>query len=97
MTRSILVALLLALSLSPAAADPGRTPPRRAPAPAPAPAPVPQRPARNYDFTGDRLDGSRVQPDGTTIFGLRDARQPSLIRLRGDFVREIARSAEQVR
>ena len=65
--------------------------------PAAPPASAPAHPhARSYNFTGDTLDARRVAPDGTTIFGLRGPAQPSLIRLRGDFLREIARSAESI-
>jgi hypothetical protein len=49
-----------------------------------------------FDFTGDSIDGDRIRPDGTTIFGLRAARHGSLIRLRGDFLREITKTGERL-
>ena len=49
-----------------------------------------------FDFTGDNIDGDRIRPDGTTIFGLRAARHGSLIRLRGDFLREIVKTGERL-
>jgi hypothetical protein len=55
-----------------------------------APAPV----AKNYDFEGDAIDGARVRPDGTTIFGLEAAGHQRLIRLRHHFMGDIIESAE---
>ena len=49
-----------------------------------------------FDFTGDNIDGDRIRPDGTTIFGLRATRHGSLIKLRGDFLREIVKSGERL-
>ena len=54
------------------------------------------KPIRTYEFVPDQVDGDRIRPDGTTIFGLRQVRHGSLIRLRGDFLREIVQSAEHV-
>jgi hypothetical protein len=50
--------------------------------------------AKNYDFTADEIDGDRVRPDGTTIFGVQSTRHASLIRLRQHFIPEIVKSAE---
>jgi hypothetical protein len=88
------LALLLSLTATAAAGPTRNSAPRKArPAAAAQPAP---KPAKSYDFLADEIDGDRIQPDGTTVFGLPDAKRPSLIELRGDFVREIARSAEQL-
>ena len=88
------LALLLAMTAT-AAADPGRkAAPRKANKAQGAPAA--QKPVKNYDFLGDEIDGDKVMPDGTTVFGLPDSKRPSLIRLRGDFVKEITRSAEML-
>jgi hypothetical protein len=57
---------------------------------------APPKKARFYDFTGDNIDGDRIRPDGTTIFGLNAARHGNLIKLRGDFVREIVKSADRL-
>jgi len=97
--RPILCILALAVALAaapaPAAADPAprATAPKRTGVPH---APRRKVPIRTYSFTGDALDGSRVRPDGSTLFGLRGARHSSLIELRGDFLREMARTAERV-
>jgi len=56
----------------------------------------PPKKVRYFDFTGDNIDGDRNLPDGTTIFGLKAARHGSLIKLRGDFVREIVKTAERL-
>ena len=58
--------------------------------------PAPAKPVKSYDFTGDDIDGQRIRPDGTTLFGLRRVPHGSLIQLRGDFIPEIARSAEKL-
>ena len=88
------LAVLLALTAT-ATAQPARKAATRKATPAAKAQPAP-RPVKNYDFLGDEIDGDRIMPDGTTVFGLPDARRPSLIRLRGDFVKEITRSAEQL-
>lgn len=54
------------------------------------------KPVKSYDFLGDDIDGQRIQPDGTTMFGLRSAPHGSLIRLRGQFIPEILKSAEKI-
>jgi hypothetical protein len=106
------VVLPLALAASdggrPAAADPappaaaksaGVRPRPRAPRLAPSGgrvAPARGAPVRTYEFTADVLDGSRVRPDGSTLFGLRGAQHSNLIELRGDFLPEITRSAEDL-
>lgn len=52
--------------------------------------------AKNFDFTGDEIDAERIRPDGTAIFGLQGVGHKSLIRLRSEFIAEIARSAEML-
>lgn len=90
------LALLLALTAT-AAAGPTRKSTTRKATPAAAKAqPAAQKATKNYDFLGDEIDGDKIMPDGTTVFGLPDAKRPSLIKLRGDFVKEIARSAESI-
>lgn len=86
-------ALVLLVSFTAtAAAQPARkAAPRKAAQAQPAPKPV-----KSYDFLGDEIDGDRILPDGTTVFGLPDAKRPSLIKLRGHFMKEIARSAEEL-
>jgi len=110
MGTSIRIASLVALAvlhlmagIAPAEADP---PPRRtvpsrpraeATRPAPQPGPSAQRPpVKSYDFAADAIDGTRIQPDGTTLFGLRRPRFSSLIDVRGDFLREVVRSADRL-
>ncbi len=93
MNKLIAVAALLVAFTATAAAQPKPRPARKA-------APARQAPAakktKYFDFTGDNIDGDRVLPDGTTIFGLKAARHGSLIKLRGDFVREIVKTAERL-
>ena len=91
--------LIFSLSLSLlgaglARADDG---PRKRPAAKRAPAAKKEaKPVKSYDFLGDDIDGQRIQPDGSTMFGLRNAPQGSLIRLRGHFIPEILKSAEKL-
>lgn len=54
------------------------------------------KPAKNYDFLADDIDGQRVRPDDTTIFGIKNVKHTSLIRLREHFINEIVRSAEML-
>lgn len=51
---------------------------------------------KNYDFMADDIDGSRIRPDGTSIFGLQTVEHKSLIRLRSEFIAEIVKSAEML-
>lgn len=99
MKNALLALALLAGTATAAGAQPksraSRSQKNRATAPA-QPAPAARKKPVLYDFTGDEIDGDRIRPDGTTIFGLRSARHGSLIRLRGDFVREIVKSAERL-
>jgi hypothetical protein len=87
--RLIAVLLLLALA-TPALAEP-KPRPREKPTRS-----APPKRTRTYDFEADVIDSRRVKPDGTTLFGLTAARHRNLIRLRGDFVREIVRSADRL-
>ena len=73
----------------------GKSGKQAAPAAAQQPAAGKKKPVF-FDFTGDNIDGDRIRPDGTTIFGLRTARHGSLIKLRGDFLREIVKSGERL-
>ncbi|MBT8493274.1 MAG: hypothetical protein KJO07_09485 [Deltaproteobacteria bacterium] len=57
---------------------------------------APVKKAKSFDFEADEIDGSRINPDGTTIFGMRDRKKPSLIRYRAHFLPEILRSAEDL-
>ena len=50
--------------------------------------------AKNYDFLADEIDGARILPDQTTIFGREVVVHRSLIRLRTEFISEILKSAE---
>lgn len=52
--------------------------------------------AKNFDFTGDEIDVSRIRPDGTAIFGLEGLNHASLIRIRSEFIGEIVKSAEML-
>ncbi len=107
MKLAFAIVLLAALSL-PVAAQPkprqrarparaGTTPAATATAAAAAAArPAGKKKPVFFDFTGDNIDGDRIRPDGTTIFGLRAAHHGSLIELRGDFLHEIVKTAERL-
>lgn len=56
----------------------------------------PARKVKNYDFMADEIDGDRVRPDGTSIFGIQNVKHDSLIRLRSEFIAEILKSAEML-
>lgn len=51
---------------------------------------------KNYDFTGDEIDGDLVKPDGDFLDTRKFASHTSLIRLRKDFIKEIVKSAEDL-
>jgi hypothetical protein len=51
---------------------------------------------KNYDFTGDEIDGDLVKPDGDFLDTRKFASHTSLIRLRKDFIKEIVKSAEDI-
>ena len=51
---------------------------------------------KNYDFTGDEIDGELVKPDGDFLDTRKFASHTSLIRLRKDFIKEIVKSAEDL-
>ena len=51
---------------------------------------------KNYDFTGDEIDGELVKPDGDFLDTRKFATHTSLIRLRKDFIKEILKSAEDL-
>ncbi|HEU5055599.1 MAG TPA: hypothetical protein VFU21_03715 [Kofleriaceae bacterium] len=89
------LAVVLALAL-PAAAQPAAKAARKPKPKAAATQPAAKKKPVFFDFTGDNIDGDRIRPDGTTIFGLRAARHGSLIRLRGDFIREIVKTGERL-
>lgn len=95
MMKRIAALAFLAAFTATAAAQPKNRPARRALAGKKATPPGKEK-VKYYDFTGDNIDGERIRPDGTTIFGLTAARHGSLIKLRGDFVREIMKSAERL-
>lgn len=49
-----------------------------------------------YDFTGDTIEGDRLKPDGSTVTSIGFDKQPSLIRIRTSFIKEIVKSAEDL-
>lgn len=57
---------------------------------------APSKTPKSFEFEADNIDGDRINPDGTTIFGIPAAKQPSLIRVRSDFISEILKSAENL-
>ncbi len=93
MHKPFIAAAILAAFATTAAAQPKTRPARRAVQAKESAAP---KKVKYFDFTGDNIDGDRILPDGTTIFGLKAVRHGSLIKLRGDFVREIVKTAEKL-
>lgn len=51
---------------------------------------------KNYDFTGDEIDGDLIKPDGDFIDTRGFADYKSLINIRQDFIKEILKSAEDL-
>ncbi len=51
---------------------------------------------RQYDFTGDEIDGDLVKPDGEFLNTRKFAKHTTLIRIRQDFIKEILKSAEDL-
>ena len=49
-----------------------------------------------YDFDADRIDATRLGPDGTILTETSRAQQPSFIDLRLDFTSELLKSAEGI-
>lgn len=49
---------------------------------------------KSYNFLADEIDGDRILPDNTTIFGRDVVVHDSLLRLRTEFISEIIKSAE---
>jgi hypothetical protein len=52
--------------------------------------------AKTFNFEADDIDGDRINPDGTTIFGIKDNKRPSLISYRAHFLPEILKAAEDL-
>lgn len=51
---------------------------------------------KNYDFSGDDIEGEIVKPDGEDLNARKFAEHASLIRVRTDFIREIVKAAEDI-
>ena len=51
---------------------------------------------KQYDFSGDTIDGELVKPEGEISIERVVADKASLIRVREDFIREIVKSAEDL-
>ena len=49
-----------------------------------------------YDFDNDHVDGELLSPDGVPVPGAHQIRFPSLIQVRGTFIREMIRMADDV-
>lgn len=85
MKRALLTAILTAVALSFAA-----------PTPAMAQKKDKEKKVKNYDFSGDTIDGDLVRPDGDVVDTRNFASHTSLIRIRKDFIKEILKSAEDL-
>jgi hypothetical protein len=51
---------------------------------------------KNYDFSGDDIEGEIIKPDGDDLTARKFADHASLIRVRTDFIREIVKAAEDI-
>jgi len=51
---------------------------------------------KNYDFSGDNIEGELIKPDGEMVNSRKFAEHTSLIRVRQDFIKEIVKSAEDL-
>ena len=51
---------------------------------------------KNYDFSGDNIEGELIKPDGEMVNTRKFAEHTSLIRVRQDFIREIVKSADNL-
>jgi cytochrome oxidase Cu insertion factor (SCO1/SenC/PrrC family) len=51
---------------------------------------------KNYDFSGDNIEGELIKPDGEMVNSRKFAEHTSLIRVRQDFIKEIVKSADNI-
>ncbi len=51
---------------------------------------------KNYDFSGDNIEGELIKPDGEMVNTRKFAEHTSLIRVRQDFIKEIVKSADNL-
>jgi hypothetical protein len=51
---------------------------------------------KNYDFSGDNIEGELIKPDGEMVNSRKFAEHTSLIRVRQDFIKEIVKSADNL-
>jgi len=87
MLKTVIASLLAIAILAPGAAFAQKKKPGAA-------APAPAGKVKQYDFSGDTIDGELVKPEGEFV-GVRNfAEHTSLIRVRTDFIKEIVKSAE---
>lgn len=49
-----------------------------------------------YTFDNEYVDGQVVRPDGELLVGQRHGKESSLIRIRADFIDELAQSVEEL-
>lgn len=55
-----------------------------------------EKKAKSYSFMADEVDGNRINPDGTMIWGVQAKKHRTLIRHRTHFMPEILKSAESI-
>jgi hypothetical protein len=70
--------------------------PGTAPKAAPAAAKDGKKPAKNYAFDADLLEGDLVRPSGEFASARKFSEHGSLIKVRVDFIKEIVKSAEDL-
>ena len=60
------------------------------------PAKKDQAKVKDYDFSGDTIEGDLIKPEGSTVDARDFAKHSSLIRIRKEFIAEILKSAEDL-
>jgi len=81
LSRAAVAAVLAATLASPAPANANELRPKK---------------EKTYDFDGDEIDGNRIGPDDFALFVRRSSTFDSLIRIRGNFITAIIKTAEDI-
>jgi hypothetical protein len=91
-TSLIATAAALVVSLASATSASAQTPDKKADKAGAAAAPK----TKVYDFSGDKIEGDLIKPEGSSVDARDFAKHSSLIRIRKDFIPEIVKSAEDL-
>src|SRR5215468_8829706 len=96
MKRILFSSLLAVAVLATSAPADAQQKDKKAPPKAEATQPAAQR-VKNYDFDADLVEGELVKPEGEFLNARKFAEHGSLIRVRTDFIREIVKSAKDLK